>query len=130
MKNLLKKLAIIFGALFVVFIAFCIYIQDFPFVGEGKISGQSMAPTLNDGERIWLNIYSEPQIGDIISFRCFTEKCHGGRASESDFVIKRIIKIENGNYWIEGDNKEHSWDSRNFGWLSTKDMHIEGIVIQ
>lgn len=34
-----------------------------------------------------------------------------------DNLLKRIIKVENGSYWVEGDNKKDSYDSRRFGWV-------------
>jgi len=81
-------------------------------------SGPSMEPTLSD-KTIQLNTYSfNPKPGDIISFNCVADKCG------DEFIIqKRIIKInEDGCFWVEGDNKDESFDSREFGWLCTSEI--------
>jgi nickel-type superoxide dismutase maturation protease len=41
-------------------------------------------------------------------------------------VIKRISKIDNGSVFLQGDNKEHSTDSRTYGPIP--DSNIEGVV--
>ena len=38
------------------------------------------------------------------------------------FLVKRIIKIEDGKYWVEGDNKVHSNDSRKWGSINGKEI--------
>jgi phage repressor protein C with HTH and peptisase S24 domain len=42
-------------------------------------------------------------------------------------VIKRITRYQDGQAFLEGDNKEESTDSRTHGWLV--DRHVEGKVI-
>lgn len=127
MKNLLKKLAIIFGALFVVFIGFSIYIKDIPFIGEIRISGQSMTPTINDGEWALLNIYSKPKINDVISFNCLSEKCMNG--DENGGRIKRLTAINDQNcFYVLGDNRKYSNDSDDYGWLCPGDIKLDGVV--
>lgn len=42
-------------------------------------------------------------------------------------IIKRIIKIENNRYFVEGDNKAASTDSRDFGMID-KDNIIGKVV--
>lgn len=37
-------------------------------------------------------------------------------------LLKRIKKIENGKYFIVGDNWEDSYDSRRFGLIEKKDI--------
>lgn len=44
------------------------------------------------------------------------------------FIIKRVTDIKNGEIFIEGDNKENSYDSRNFGYVSLE--HLLGVVIK
>jgi type IV secretory pathway protease TraF len=77
-----------------------------------------MNPTISDGDMIKL-INKPAKVGDIVGFQLPGEKLP---------FIKRVIKIENGNLWVEGDNKEHSADSRVFGWI-TPDKVI-GVVTE
>ena len=41
-------------------------------------------------------------------------------------IIKRIIDMNDNQIFVEGDNKEFSCDSRNFGWID-KEL-IVGVV--
>jgi len=95
------------------------------FLNEGK----SMEPTLYDGDVLSYNISLKPEIGNIVAFDCFTPKCINGKTPNK---VKRLIKInEQGCYWFEGDNKDFSWDSRNYGYLCPPDdVKILGVVIQ
>jgi len=34
-------------------------------------------------------------------------------------IIKRIMKVNKTDLWVEGDNKNESTDSRLFGWINT-----------
>lgn len=57
--------------------------------------------------------FSQPKIGDVIIFRQVVPP----------FVLcKRIVKIVNSKMWVEGDNKEKSIDSRNFGFIDRKNI--------
>jgi nickel-type superoxide dismutase maturation protease len=77
-----------------------------------KIIGHSMQPQIKDGQSVLVsNIpywFKTPQINDIVAF-----KDHS-----NEFLIKRITKIQNEKYFIEGDNKEDSLDSRKFGFIN------------
>lgn len=89
------------------------------------VSGISMEPTIHDPETVRYDPEKNPQENDIIIFNCLVEKCNG------KYLIKRVINIDTaGNYWVEGDNKAHSTDSRKYGWLSPSDISISGVVIQ
>lgn len=46
--------------------------------------------------------------------------CHDPRTKK--MIVKRITKIKGNEYFVEGDNKEQSTDSRVFGWLKKKDI--------
>lgn len=73
-----------------------------------------MNPSFNAGDTILVNklsyFLSKPRIGDIIVLR------------KERFVIKRIAKIKEGKFFVIGENKEESTDSRNFGWVSRKEI--------
>ena len=77
-----------------------------------KIFGHSMEPQIKTGETVlvsgipyWFKI---PKINDIVAF-----KDNNGKV-----LIKRIVKIQNGKYFMQGDNKHDSLDSRQLGLIS------------
>ena len=57
--------------------------------------------------------FTKPKVGDIAVFN--------SPENEERFLVKRIteIKSENGRimYYLMGDNRDHSHDSRVFGWI-------------
>ena len=74
-----------------------------------KVSGESMVPTYRHNQ--WLLIdkvsykFRDPKENEIVVFRF-----------EQTELVKRVIKVTpEGKYWVEGDNKEASTDSREFG---------------
>jgi hypothetical protein len=93
--------------------------------------GPSMYPTIKSGQPFELDRYNIPKEGDIISFSCFS-KCNREdfkTASGEMILTKRLIKINDDCYWVEGDNKEESFDSRDFGWIcKNQDIRVNGVV--
>ncbi len=85
-----------------------------------KISGHSMAPTYSEGDNVLVSslplIFARPKKRDVVVFEKFNR-----------FYIKRIAKIEKGKYFLVGDNKKDSFDSRRFG--SVKRNQIKAKVI-
>jgi signal peptidase I len=79
------------------------------FCREVTVKGRSMEPVLFENDLVCAYA-EEPQVGELAVFRC--KNCGLDEPS-----IKRLKKIETGCYWVEGDNPEHSYDSRNFGFL-------------
>ncbi len=102
-----------------------------------QISGNSMAPTLLDGER-YLSIspaLHTPEEGDMVSFQCINkEQCFQNLPpavqylSDKDqdiYMVKRWVRTEeDGCMHLEGDNKENSWDTRSFGCVYPDDIKI------
>ena len=86
-----------------------------------KIVGHSMEPQIEDGQSILVSVlpywFKKPQINDIVAF-----KDNSGKV-----LIKRIAKVKNGEYFMQGDNQEDSLDSRKFGFISKN--QIVGEVI-
>lgn len=71
-----------------------------------------MLPTLKPGQDVlvwcwFLNLKK----GDIVAFK-----------KQGKDMIKRIQKIRSREYFLVGDNKKQSTDSRNFGWIDKKDV--------
>ena len=90
----------------------------FPFI---QVTGDSMSPTYHDGEIIiGTRLYKKDnlEIGDVVLYESPTEK---GR-----IVIKRIDHFmnENGNLYLYflGDNADFSYDSRYYGFVSSKNL--------
>jgi len=76
-----------------------------------------MSPALHDGQIIVINrlryLWRKPQVGDIIALKDPRDK---------KILIKRIAKIILDEYFVEGDNKKHSTDSRVFGMIRRRDI--------
>src|SRR5258708_21827654 len=82
-----------------------------------KIVGNSMSPILVDGDTILVNrlayVYRSPQIDDIVAVKDPRDK---------KILTKRIARIENNKYFVLGDNKAHSTDSRIFGMIEKREI--------
>ena len=82
-----------------------------------------MSPMLVAGEIIFVNrlsyFFTRLQINDIVAL-------HDPR--DGKVLIKRIIKIEGKGYFVQGDNKNSSTDSRVFGMITR--LAILGKVIR
>ena len=92
--------------------------------------GPCMDPTLKSGQPFELDSFKVPEEGDIISFSCFKKCIEGGTASNGEKILtKRLIKKEGDCFWVEGDNKGNSYDSRTFGWIcKNQDIRVNGVV--
>lgn len=82
------------------------------------VTGKSMEPTLVEGQYLLCNTSRKAikniKIGDIIVAK---------RPDRSDRrIIKRVTRIFEDAYFVIGDNKAHSTDSRDFGAISKKDV--------
>src|ERR1043165_2255887 len=125
MKTLLRPLIIAIACALVVRGAF------FRVYG---IPSASMAPTLQPGDQIVVTPYRapfarEPKRGDVVVFRspfradellikriiATPAGPHLGRAASSGAIAPQIVPA--GCYFVAGDNRENSWDSRTWGVL-------------
>ena len=79
------------------------------------VRGESMRPTLLPGQKVLINrlvyVFIKPKAGDIIVVKS---------PEDGRMVIKRIDKIEDGKYFVVGDNLKKSTDSRAFGGVEKK----------
>ena len=92
-------------------------------IARFKIKDKSMEPTVKAGDYVLVNklayIFGKPSKGDIVVLKHPKEK--------DRFLIKRISRVTNSDeYYIVGDNKDYSQDSRHFG--SIKKNSIVGKV--
>ena len=73
-----------------------------------RITGHSMQPKLKENDLVLVSkifyIFKSPSINDIVAFE-----------RSGKILVKRIIKISGNNYFISGDNKKDSFDSKAFG---------------
>lgn len=71
-----------------------------------------MYPTFREGNIVIVNrlayLFSNPKINDIVAVK---------DPRDNKVLIKRVEKIDDGSYFVVGDNKLHSTDSREFGMI-------------
>ncbi len=70
-----------------------------------------MSPFLKPGNKVLISKFGKIKIGDVVVFKI-----------NNIHFIKRISEIKNNQYFVLGDNKKESIDSRKFGWIEKKDI--------
>ena len=79
-----------------------------------RVEDVSMAPTLKAGDYVIVSklsyVFRKPSRGDIIVFK--------HPSNNESFLIKRITEARDSEYFVQGDNKEFSTDSRHFGAIN------------
>jgi nickel-type superoxide dismutase maturation protease len=82
-----------------------------------RVEGESMTPTLQPGDFVAVRALraSEPAPGQIVVARFDDRE-----------VVKRVVRVADGAYWLEGDNSAASTDSRTHG--PVKREQIAGLV--
>ncbi|MBD13624.1 MAG: S26 family signal peptidase [Planctomycetaceae bacterium] len=75
---------------------------------EVRIHGDSMWPTLCDGDKVEAFSDLLPQVGDIVVAKHPWKDLH---------IVKRVKRIQTNGYFLEGDNPDPTGteDSHNFG---------------
>lgn len=85
------------------------------FLSRFIVYGHSMEPTIRDHQIVFVSnlpyLLLKPKIGDIVAFR-----------NKDSVFIKRITKISNESYFVKGDNKKDSFDSKDFGLIDKKEV--------
>ena len=80
-----------------------------------KVSGHSMEPQIKNGEEVLVTsiiyLFKKPKINDIVAFK-----------EDKKVLIKRIIRIDGDKYFVAGDNKNDSLDSKTFGLISKRQI--------
>ena len=83
-----------------------------------KVKGNSMSPCLKEGDILIVKKTKKVKIRDIIALT---------NPQDQRTIVKRIIKIEDHKFFVQGDNESASTDSRDFG-LIERDNIIGKIV--
>src|SRR3989344_2991396 len=88
------------------------------------VKEQSMEPFCREGDFVLVNrmsyLFSCPKVGQLAVLKDPRDSRH---------IVKRIVVFKDSFVWVEGDNKERSTDSRDFGWVSVKALLGQAKVI-
>lgn len=127
------------------FIIFTIFAICFCFVFNhilvwGNVESNSMSPTLEVGQITFSSRIFDAdslKVGDIIAFE------HENQSGETKVFIKRIaavagdtvqigeetVTLQEGEFYLLGDNTDNSWDSRYWEEPFIKAEDIKGVLI-
>lgn len=72
-----------------------------------------MLPMFSEGQRVIGITFGKLKNRDVVV-------CRDPRSRK--LILKRIVNIKNKRYFVQGDNKAESTDSRIFGWLDREDI--------
>ena len=59
-----------------------------------RVIGHSMEPILHDGDYVIVHRFTSPKLSDIVAAKI-----------DGKILIKRIVKIADGKYFLSGDNQ-------------------------
>ncbi|TWG25632.1 S26 family signal peptidase [Actinoplanes teichomyceticus] len=71
------------------------------------VHGPSMAPTLRHGDALIVRRGAPVRTGDVVVARF--------RTRPGLLVVKRVVREQDGGWWVEGDNEFVRDDSRAYG---------------
>lgn len=145
-RYLLKELLSLFIPVIVAYLLVnCIF-------AVARVEGNSMNPTLQDGDKVVISKMSKPDRGDIIVFeygnvnlikRVIAVPGDTLRIEDSKVYVNGLeideayinenefdgdvyegcdIVLDAGEYFVMGDNRNHSSDSRTFGVIDAEDV--------
>jgi signal peptidase I len=78
-----------------------------------KVTGNSMEPTLSEGDYVFLLKTKQPKKNDIVVMR---------KPGSEKMIIKRVLNHKKNRIFVIGDNQEASTDSRSFGSINRQQV--------
>jgi len=89
-----------------------------------------MKPTYKPNEEVYVNrlayLFRKPKIGDVIVIKGIPRQIRQAPRQEAGrhdkLIIKRIDHFSKQGYFLLGDNKSKSTDSRHFGVIKKQDI--------
>ncbi len=98
------------------------FFSRIPRLARISITGQSMKPFLNDGDWV-LALITPAGLGERRLRRSLGQVVLVRRRVEPDLLtIKRLVKVIDIGYWVEGDSPEDSTDSRQYLTIEASEM--------
>lgn len=84
------------------------------------VYGNSMVPTLKHGQDVLVRCwFYQPKAGDMVVIK-----------KDGKEMIKRIQRVSGQKYFVVGDNKKESTDSRRFGLIDKSEIAGKVIFIR
>ncbi len=81
-------------------------------VGLVVVSGRSMQPTLQSGDRLLVRYDAVPAPGDLAVVRL----------PDATLAVKRVVRREPEGWWVERDNPDEGVDSWSVGAITDQDV--------
>lgn len=107
-------------------IASLIFMYFFPIA---YVKGESMKPTLQDGDFLLTCRFISVEVGDIAVFYSEeTERYNIKRCAEKREYYNPHTKELQYKYYFLGDNEDNSFDSRNYGYINEEDLVAKVIL--
>ncbi|MFI1395050.1 nickel-type superoxide dismutase maturation protease [Streptomyces sp. NPDC020681] len=75
--------------------------------GVAEVTGPSMYPTLKHGDQLLVHYGAEVRPGDVAVLR--------HPLQQDLLIVKRLVELRDGGWWVLGDNPGAEGDSRLFG---------------
>jgi len=86
--------------------------------GLATVRGESMSPTLLDGDRLLVRYDAVPAAGDIVLVRLPAD----ADGEPRPLAVKRAAHVEPGGWWVERDNPVVGLDSWAVGVVAHRDV--------
>ena len=114
----------IFKALFIISIIMIVNYANVRYQ-PAVVNGNSMSPTLNNGDLIIIDTWKTPKDGDILSINTDWITDYDNKAG---FIVKRYCEEKSTTgYYLLGDNSKVSYDSRFYGEVDKRGL--QGVIV-
>ena len=82
--------------------------------GRVKVAGNSMAPRYRNGDWLLVRWGNSSKVGSVLLIE--------REVRPGVFIIKRLLRIDSGKFWVEGDNAAASTDSQQWGAIGADEI--------